>query len=227
MKRLKLIKALANLLVAFSVMVLIPVGASAEWKQNSTGWWYTEGNSWYTGWKLISGNWYYFYSDGYMAKNTTIDGYFLNGSGIWTNSSSTETKVTLSDVDYSNKLADIYTRLHTWNDSYKDIVNKVYNDSSYVMSDTFKQNMADNKTEIDKIYKEACTLNPSDTFKGINNSVVGFIKNFDDGMRLYNDGISENDITKIEKADELMKEGSAESVKTIEIVKDLKAKLNK
>lgn len=59
---------------------------SNSWKQNNKGWWYTEGNSYATGWKLIDGNWYYFYSDGYMAKNTTINGYYLNSSGAWTNS---------------------------------------------------------------------------------------------------------------------------------------------
>ena len=59
-------------------------GASSSWKQNSTGWWHAEGNTWATGWKLIDGNWYYFYSDGYMAHDTTIDGYKLASTGAWT-----------------------------------------------------------------------------------------------------------------------------------------------
>ncbi|NAS19439.1 hypothetical protein GND98_016655 [Clostridium butyricum] len=59
-------------------------GTSSSWKQNSTGWWYAEGNSWATGWKVIDGNWYYFYSDGYMAHDTTIDGYKLASTGAWT-----------------------------------------------------------------------------------------------------------------------------------------------
>ena len=41
-------------------------------------------SSWVTGWKLIDAKWYYFDSNGYMAKDTTIDGYYLNGSGAWT-----------------------------------------------------------------------------------------------------------------------------------------------
>lgn len=90
MKKFKLIKLLVGSLVVTSLVVtslivLDPIGVSAEWKSNFKGWWYTEGNSYTTGWKLIRGNWYYFYSDGYMAKDTTIDGYYLNSSGAWTN----------------------------------------------------------------------------------------------------------------------------------------------
>ena len=86
MKKLKLIKVIASSLIVASALALNPIGASASWKSNSKGWWYTSGNSYYIGWKLIDKNWYYFYSDGYMAKDTTIDGYYLNSSGAWTNS---------------------------------------------------------------------------------------------------------------------------------------------
>jgi len=34
-----------------------------------------------TGWKSIGGKWYYFYSSGEMAANTTINGYTLSASG--------------------------------------------------------------------------------------------------------------------------------------------------
>lgn len=227
MKKLKLTKLMAITLAIASIITLNPIGANAEWKQDSTGWWYTEGISWATGWRSINGNWYYFYSNGYMAKNTTIDGYYLDSSGVWNNSVSVQAKVTLSDIDYCNKMADIYTRLQAWDNSFKGIVDKVYSDSSYALSDEFKQNMASKRTEIDSIYNDACSLNPSDTFKAINNSVIGFVKDFDDGMKLYNEGISERDITKLKQADELMKDGSAESYKTIEIINALKSKLNK
>ena len=34
------------------------------------------------GWQKINGAWYYFnYSDGKMASNTWVDGYYVNGSG--------------------------------------------------------------------------------------------------------------------------------------------------
>ena len=86
MKKLKLTKVIASTLIAASVLALNPIGASAEWKQSSQGWWYAESNSWATGWRNINDSWYYFYSDGYMAHDTTIDGYCLNSSGAWTNS---------------------------------------------------------------------------------------------------------------------------------------------
>ena len=83
MKKLKLTKVIASSLIVASVLALNPIGASAEWKQNYTGWWYTDGSSWATGWKLIDGNWYYFNSDGYMAHDTIIDGYKLGSDGAW------------------------------------------------------------------------------------------------------------------------------------------------
>ena len=227
MKSFKLIKVIASSLIVASVLALNPIGASAEWKENSTGWWYTEGNSWAAGWRLISGNWYYFYSDGYMAKNTTIDGYYLNGSGAWTNSTPTGTKVTLNDADYNNKMSDICTRIKAWKTSYSDIINKANNDSTYIMSDTFKQNMRDSKNEIDAIYKEAATFSPSDKFTELNNSVVNVIRFYDEGLTLYNEGINENNITKINKGDELIQEGNEEALKLVEITNKLKQNLSK
>lgn len=86
MKRLKLARIVSISLIAFSCLMLNPKAVQAEWKQDSTGWWYTEGSSYAKGWKLIDKNWYYFYSNGYMAQDTVIDGYYLNSSGAWTNS---------------------------------------------------------------------------------------------------------------------------------------------
>ena len=58
------------------------------------GWWQDKDDhySWhYTypdssvkeGWLNDGGNWYYIYSDGKMAKDTTINGYYVNSKGIW------------------------------------------------------------------------------------------------------------------------------------------------
>lgn len=44
-----------------------------------------------TGWVCSNGNWYYFYGDGTMAHDTTIDGYYLNSAGAWTKSMPTTT----------------------------------------------------------------------------------------------------------------------------------------
>lgn len=68
-----------------------PITAKSEWKSDSKGWWYTEGNSWATGWRQINGVWYYFYSDGYMAHDTTIEGFYLNSSGARVSSKETNT----------------------------------------------------------------------------------------------------------------------------------------
>lgn len=106
MKRLKLTKVIASSLIAISVIAFTPTGVNADWIQNDNGrLWYREGNSWATGWRYINGTWYYFYSDGYvrkgwlqdtdgkwyylynngeMAKNTTIEGYYVDNNGVWT-----------------------------------------------------------------------------------------------------------------------------------------------
>ncbi|OOM71462.1 DUF5050 domain-containing protein [Clostridium sp. BL-8] len=119
MNMLKLTKAIVNSLVVVSVLALNPIGASAEWKQDSNGWWNTEGSSWSVGWKEIDGNWYYFGQDGYMKtgwiqkgdkwyyldgngamlKNTTINGCKLDSYGVWIQSSQN----TLSNVDSQSK----------------------------------------------------------------------------------------------------------------------------
>lgn len=86
MKTLKLTKAIVSTLVIVSVLVLKPIEASAEWKQDSIGWWYTEGSSWAVGWKLIDGKWYYFGKNGYMVHDTTINGYKIGSDGAWNES---------------------------------------------------------------------------------------------------------------------------------------------
>ena len=83
MKKMKLIKAIAGSLTIASMFTIYPVGASAEWKQDSIGWWNTEGSSWSIGWREIDGKWYYFNQDGYMAHDTVIDGYELAHDGAW------------------------------------------------------------------------------------------------------------------------------------------------
>lgn len=89
MKSLRLRNVVICTLVAALITALTPIGVSAEWKSNYKGWWYTEGNSYATGWRKIDGFWYYFYQNGYMAQNTTIDGYYLNSRGVWIDSVNT------------------------------------------------------------------------------------------------------------------------------------------
>ena len=58
----------------------------------AVGWLELDGNWYYfekdqgcmvTGWQKIDGKDYFFYDDGTMARDTTIEGYYLNGSGVW------------------------------------------------------------------------------------------------------------------------------------------------
>ena len=93
----------ATVLRRFVKIVIDPQTANG-WQQNDSGQWsyYRNGKpvkgrlsddqKWYWldkttgmmfagGWKQINGKWYYFYTDGTMAVNTTIDGYTIGSDG--------------------------------------------------------------------------------------------------------------------------------------------------
>lgn len=95
MKKTNLKKIILIGLLTTSILVAFPVGASAEWRQNTRGWWYSQGNSYATGWNNIDGKWYYFYDhgsmNGYMAFDTFINGYKLGLDGAWIQNSTTTT----------------------------------------------------------------------------------------------------------------------------------------
>lgn len=60
------------------------VFADGGWRQDSTGWWYSTGDSFYKNqWAQIGGQWYYFNSDGYMEHDCYRDGYWLSTNGAW------------------------------------------------------------------------------------------------------------------------------------------------
>lgn len=66
MMKIKLTKIIISGLVIASALALKPIGASAEWRKDSNGWWYAEGSSWARGERQIDGHSYYFGSDGYL-----------------------------------------------------------------------------------------------------------------------------------------------------------------
>lgn len=77
-------KLTAGIITMAAIFAVNPIVAHAEWRQDPTGWWYADGDSWYTGWKQVDGKWYYFMNDGYMAHNCYISNkYHLNSSGVW------------------------------------------------------------------------------------------------------------------------------------------------
>lgn len=69
------------------------IGTAYDVQTSNKGFWTNYGGSnWYyklpdmsvaKGWKQIDGKWYYFYSDGKMASNTTINGYKIGANGVW------------------------------------------------------------------------------------------------------------------------------------------------
>lgn len=94
----KLVKVIASTLMLASVFALNPIVASASWNQTDTYWWYTENNTWVTGWKLIDGKWYYFNSDGHMVHDTIIGGFKLGSDGAWINNQPAASDEKIIDV---------------------------------------------------------------------------------------------------------------------------------
>lgn len=84
MRKLKISKIIASLLILTSVVALTPAPANAEWRQDGAGWLYTEGSSLSTGWRQIDGKWYCFYDNGYMITDKDVDGWYINSSGVGT-----------------------------------------------------------------------------------------------------------------------------------------------
>lgn len=93
----KMIKSfITGLALVLGISAASPICASAAWKQDSNGWWNTEGSSYSTGWKQIDGAWYYFASNGYMQTGWVNDNgswYYLTNSGTmktgWINDNGT------------------------------------------------------------------------------------------------------------------------------------------
>ena len=82
MKKMRIL--LASLFVAIAIVTNNLTGANAEWKNNSTGWWYSQESSYVTGWNQMDSIWYYFDSDGYMEKGWIVykgDWYYLDSNG--------------------------------------------------------------------------------------------------------------------------------------------------
>lgn len=120
MRKNKLMKTIALTLALSS---LGSVGASAAeqpyWRLNNNNWYYYDSNGKVkTGWIYDKGNWYYCYSSGIMARNTTIDGYYLNSNGAWSlNRQRTgDNALTADDIQGTHELrSDIGSRTEDMN----------------------------------------------------------------------------------------------------------------
>ena len=87
-------KGLKIFVCAFVLMTLCSISAYAggSWVKDNVGWWYRRGDGRWpnNAWQWLDGNGdgqaecYYFYESGYCALNTDVDGYRVNGDGMWT-----------------------------------------------------------------------------------------------------------------------------------------------
>ena len=136
MKFKKLKSLIAAVTCALTLATICPVSVSAAWKQDSIGWWNTEGNSYSVGWRSINNTWYYFGSDGYMKtgwindnstwyytdNSGTMKTGWINNNGIWyyTNGSGAMQTGWLNDNGtwyYTNESGAMQTGLVTINNN--------------------------------------------------------------------------------------------------------------
>ena len=227
MKKLKLTKVIASSLIVASVLALNPIAASAEWKQDNNGWWYADadGSSWITGWKLLDGKWYYFNSDGYMAKDTTIDGYNLGSDGAWIQKIVLATvgdeEITKDNFDkamskYYDKLKQQYGDNYATNDNVKDQITKL------------KKQQLDNLVTEKILLKKADELNlkPSDDVinKQINDTVNQYKAQYTAAGQFENilqkNGITENQFEESIKNQIIMSAVQDSIIKDITVTDD-------
>ncbi len=85
MKRKAIKKVIVSVLTSSTILSLNTESVQAVWNKDSQNIWsWTENGVKATGWKLIDGKWYYFYSNGNMATGWVKDGgkwYYLSSSG--------------------------------------------------------------------------------------------------------------------------------------------------
>ena len=84
-------KLACTVLIAVMILGISAAAYAGSWQNDGNGWWYRNDDGSYPAdtWQWIDGNGdgyaecYFFYNDGYMAHNNSIDGYYLNNDGQW------------------------------------------------------------------------------------------------------------------------------------------------
>ena len=164
-------KFLAIGVIVSSIITLNPIGASAEWRQDSNGWWNTEGNSWSIGWREINGKWYYFNNSGYMVTNTTINGYKIDNNGVWVQNTTTTNNVNSNNAtDNSTKVENTVT---TNSNNMTNLTNNNDNSTKNTLSNTgtINNNIENNTTNIN-IDKSKTTTKTDKNDKGAGTKVI-------------------------------------------------------
>lgn len=205
MKKIKSTKLIASSLMVASVLALNPIAASAEWKQNNTGWWYTDESSVATGWKMIEGNWYYFNSNGYMEHDIVIDGCQLGSNGVWIQEMVIamvgDEKITKDDLNkemsrYDAQLKKQYGSDYATNNNIKDQITKI------------KQQQLDKLVTGKILLKKATELNikPSDDVinKQINDTISQYKSQYS-GEGMFESALKQNGTTEDELRDLIKK----------------------
>jgi uncharacterized protein YkwD len=86
MKKAFFRKMVGAVIVSATITTLLPLGVSAQWRQNyDESWSYTYGNTIVKGWRNVSGIWYYFDLNGKMKTGWVYykgSWYYLSNSGV-------------------------------------------------------------------------------------------------------------------------------------------------
>lgn len=100
MRKSKLIKTIA-LTLALSNLGVMAANAEGKsyWQLKNNKWYYYTNGAAKTGWINDKGNWYYCYENGVMAKDTTVNGYYLNSNGAWSLSKPQKTSSKLKEKE--------------------------------------------------------------------------------------------------------------------------------
>jgi len=166
---IKSIRKLISLgIIASSISILPLTGASAEWKQDSNGWWNTEGSSYSVGWKQIDSKWYYFNNNGYMVTNTEVNGYKIDNNGVWiqnteTNSNNISNSVESTITTNSNNMTNL---TNNTDNSVKNDANVTLNNTGVINANT--TNNVNVNIEEDNSYQKQLVKIQKDNDKATN-----------------------------------------------------------
>jgi len=167
-------------IIASSISILPLTGASAEWRQDSKGWWNAEGSSWSTGWKQLDGKWFYFGQDGYMAHDTTIDGYKIDNNGVWiqnnTVNNTTETSTNVSNTANSNNSSNTNLTSNVDNSTSSN-ASVTLNNTGVINANTTNNVAVDNTSKEEKDYYK--------TLKKIQEANQQNAQNAQDNLKAY------------------------------------------
>lgn len=166
----------ASILTALTLTAAFsfPTAAHAAWDYTGGHWFYTTndgvatgwqniGGTWYyfseiqnqttfkgemaTGWKNINGKWYYFYNNGSMAKNTTINGFKIDPSGVWIPDNNAST-ITANNTTVNTSTVNIYSNNQTSVNTVKEKMKKEDIKNKYDLSKYLTENYSTLKTPI-------------------------------------------------------------------------------